>query len=90
VANHTNLACCPSLFGEFAPRRQIVGQLADAARESRPNLNKLFITGFAENALLNNGQLEPGMSVMTKPLAVPPGRLLRCSGMFTPLKSKTL
>ncbi|ABE40313.1 ATP-binding region, ATPase-like [Rhodopseudomonas palustris BisB5] len=45
-------------------------QLADAARESRPNLNVLFITGFAENALLNNGQLEPGMAVLTKPFAV--------------------
>ena len=45
-------------------------QLADAARVSRPNLNVLFITGFAENALLNNGQLEPGMSVLTKPFAV--------------------
>jgi len=45
-------------------------QMADAARQSRPNLKVLFITGFAENALLNNGQLEPGMSVLTKPFAV--------------------
>jgi signal transduction histidine kinase/CheY-like chemotaxis protein len=45
-------------------------QLADAARVARPELNVLFITGFAENALLNNGQLEPGMSVLTKPFAV--------------------
>ncbi|MFT4115558.1 ATP-binding protein [Bradyrhizobium sp.] len=45
-------------------------QLADAGREKRPNLNVLFITGFAENALLNNGQLEPGMAVLTKPFAV--------------------
>jgi hypothetical protein len=29
-----------------------------------------FITGFAENALLNSGQLEPGMSVLTKPFAI--------------------
>jgi hypothetical protein len=42
----------------------------------------LFITGFAESALLNNGQLEPGMTVMTKPLAVTTDRRLRCSGMF--------
>jgi hypothetical protein len=27
-------------------------------------------TGFAENALLNNGQLKPGMSVLTKPFAM--------------------
>ncbi|PZQ51734.1 MAG: hybrid sensor histidine kinase/response regulator [Novosphingobium pentaromativorans] len=45
-------------------------QMADAARVHRPDLKVLFITGFAENALLNNGQLEPGMSVLTKPFAV--------------------
>lgn len=45
-------------------------QMADAARESRPDLKVLFITGYAENALLNSGQLEPGMSVLTKPFAV--------------------
>ena len=45
-------------------------QMADAARVSRPDLKVMFITGFAENALLNNGQLEPGMSVLTKPFAV--------------------
>lgn len=45
-------------------------QMADAARVRRPDLKVLFITGFAENALLNNGQLEPGMSVLTKPFAV--------------------
>ncbi|WP_439817355.1 ATP-binding protein [Zavarzinia sp. CC-PAN008] len=45
-------------------------QLADAGRTHRPDLKVLFITGYAENALLNNGQLEPGMSVMTKPFRV--------------------
>jgi PAS domain S-box-containing protein len=45
-------------------------QMADAARVTRPGLEVLFITGFAENALLNDGQLEPGMSVLTKPFAV--------------------
>ncbi len=45
-------------------------QLADAARAKRPDLHVLFITGFAENALLNNGQLEPGMAVLTKPFAI--------------------
>ncbi|PCD02687.1 hybrid sensor histidine kinase/response regulator [Sphingomonas spermidinifaciens] len=45
-------------------------QLADAARARRPGLHVLFITGFAENALLNNGQLEPGMQVLTKPFAI--------------------
>lgn len=42
-------------------------QLADAAREGRPDLKILFITGYAENAVLNHGHLEQGMQVMTKP-----------------------
>ena len=45
-------------------------QMAEAARMSRPDLKVLFITGYAENALLNHGQLEPGMSVLTKPFAI--------------------
>ncbi|MEN5145579.1 ATP-binding protein [Brevundimonas diminuta] len=42
-------------------------QLADAAREHRPELSVLFITGYAENAVVGNGQLEAGMHIMTKP-----------------------
>jgi CheY-like chemotaxis protein len=42
-------------------------QLADAARLARPTLPVLFITGYAENAVLNHGHLQPGMLVMTKP-----------------------
>jgi PAS domain S-box-containing protein len=45
-------------------------QLADAGRALHPNLKVLFITGYAENAAVGNGQLEPGMQVMTKPFAV--------------------
>jgi CheY-like chemotaxis protein len=45
-------------------------QLAEAARAARPGLPVLFITGYAENALVGNGQLEPGVQVMTKPFAV--------------------
>lgn len=42
-------------------------QLADAVREQRPDLNVLFVTGYAENAVLNHGHLDRGMQVMTKP-----------------------
>lgn len=42
-------------------------QVADAARDIRPGLNVLFITGYAENAVLNHGHLEPGMQIVTKP-----------------------
>jgi PAS domain S-box-containing protein len=42
-------------------------QMADAGRVSRPDLRVLFITGYAENAAVGNGQLAPGMAVLTKP-----------------------
>ena len=45
-------------------------QMADAGRVKRPNLNVLFITGYAENAALGNGQLSVGMTVMTKPFSM--------------------
>ena len=45
-------------------------QIADAARVRRPGLKVLFITGYAENAALGNGYLDPGMSVVTKPFAM--------------------
>jgi CheY-like chemotaxis protein len=45
-------------------------QLADAARQLRPELRILFITGYAENAVVGNGHLEPGMAVLAKPFAM--------------------
>jgi PAS domain S-box-containing protein len=45
-------------------------QVADAARALRPGLKVLFITGYAENAVVGNGHLDPGMAVMTKPFAM--------------------
>ena len=45
-------------------------QVADAARAMRPGLKVLFITGYAENAVLSHGHLEPGMHVLTKPFAM--------------------
>jgi signal transduction histidine kinase len=45
-------------------------QLADAARVTRPELKVLFITGYAENAIIGNGQLAPGMRVLTKPFVM--------------------
>ncbi|KSV63821.1 hypothetical protein N185_35825 [Sinorhizobium sp. GW3] len=42
-------------------------QLADAVRVQRPGLNVLFVTGYAENAVLNHGHLDHGMEVVTKP-----------------------
>lgn len=45
-------------------------QMVDAAREKRRTLKVLFITGYAENAALNNGHLHPGMHVLTKPFGM--------------------
>ncbi len=45
-------------------------QVADAGRALRPGLKVLFITGYAENAVLSHGHLDPGMQVMTKPFAM--------------------
>ncbi len=45
-------------------------QVADAARQLRPGLKILFITGYAENAIINHGHLQPGMEVLTKPFPV--------------------
>ncbi|UPG74822.1 PAS domain-containing protein (plasmid) [Roseomonas gilardii subsp. gilardii] len=45
-------------------------QMADAARVGRPDLKVQFITGYAENAVVGDGHLEPGMHVMTKPFAM--------------------
>lgn len=45
-------------------------QMADAGRLVRPDLKVLFITGYAESALLNEGELGAGMSILTKPFAI--------------------
>ena len=45
-------------------------QVADAARVIRPELKVLFITGYAENAVLSQGHLDAGMHVLTKPFAM--------------------
>jgi CheY-like chemotaxis protein len=45
-------------------------QVADAARLQRPDLKILFMTGYAENAAINNGILSPGMQMITKPFAM--------------------
>ena len=45
-------------------------QVADIARATRPGLRVLFVTGYAENAAVGAGYLEPGMQVVTKPFAM--------------------
>jgi CheY-like chemotaxis protein len=45
-------------------------QVADAAQSLHPGLKVLFITGYAENAAVGNGHLEPGMELLTKPFTM--------------------
>ncbi|MBL4835667.1 MAG: PAS domain-containing protein [Pseudomonas sp.] len=45
-------------------------QMADAARMFRPDLKVLFITGYAENSIVGNGHLAPGMAMLTKPFSI--------------------
>lgn len=45
-------------------------QIADAALSFCPRLKVLFITGYAENAVIGNGQLAPNMALITKPFAM--------------------
>jgi DNA-binding response OmpR family regulator len=44
--------------------------VADGGRVTRSDLKVLFMTGYAENAALASGFLEPGMSMITKPFAM--------------------
>lgn len=45
-------------------------QVADAARELRPDLKVMFVTGYAETAVLSNGHLDSGMQIVTKPFEI--------------------
>jgi signal transduction histidine kinase len=45
-------------------------QLADAARQHRPGLKVLFVTGYAETAAVGDGHLDAGMQTMTKPFTL--------------------
>ncbi|WP_024694671.1 response regulator [Pseudomonas syringae] len=44
-------------------------QLAEIARQLRPDLKVLFITGYAEHAAVRAGFLDTGMQMITKPFA---------------------
>ena len=45
-------------------------QLADAGLQLHPGLNVLFITGYAEAAVLRDGDLGARMAVLTKPFTL--------------------
>jgi CheY-like chemotaxis protein len=41
--------------------------LADEAKRRRPALRVLFTTGYARNAIVHDGRLDPGVQLITKP-----------------------
>jgi PAS domain S-box-containing protein len=43
--------------------------LAQEARARRPELRILFTTGYARNAIVHHGRLDPGVELITKPFA---------------------
>jgi len=45
-------------------------QVADVARLSQPGLKVLFITGYAEKAVMGDARLGPGMALLTKPFTM--------------------
>jgi PAS domain S-box-containing protein len=45
-------------------------QLADAALSGRADLKVLFITGYAEKAVIGDGSLKPPMYILTKPFSL--------------------
>jgi DNA-binding NtrC family response regulator len=45
-------------------------QLADYARERRPDLRVLFMTGYAEGAAVRSEFLDPGMALIAKPFSI--------------------
>ena len=44
-------------------------QLSEAARRKRPDLKVLFTTGYARNAIVHDGRLDPGIELVTKPFS---------------------
>jgi PAS domain S-box-containing protein len=42
-------------------------QLAEEARKRNPTLKILFTTGYARNAIVHDGRLDPGVELLTKP-----------------------
>jgi PAS domain S-box-containing protein len=45
-------------------------QLADAAKQRRPDLKVIFTTGYTQNAVVHNGVLDAGVALLTKPFTL--------------------
>ena len=45
-------------------------QLAEEARRRCPELRVLFTTGYARNAIVHHGRLDPGVELISKPYSL--------------------
>jgi PAS domain S-box-containing protein len=65
LENHPEVAL---LFTDLGLPGGVNGrQLADAARKLRPDLKILFTSGYARNAIVHDGRLDPGVVLIPKP-----------------------
>jgi len=62
-------------------------RVPDAGRAALPGLKVLFITEHAENALVGNSPLEPGMPMLAKPFAC---QTVRDGGVCQRIKELTI
>jgi CheY-like chemotaxis protein len=44
-------------------------QLAEQAARRKPGIKVLYTTGYAHNAIVHNGRLDPGVHLLTKPFS---------------------
>ena len=44
-------------------------QLADSVKPHHPAMRVLFMTGYSRNAIVHQGRLDPGVSLIQKPLS---------------------
>jgi PAS domain S-box-containing protein len=51
------------------PSGMMGNHLAEQARAIRPDLKVLFTTGYARNAIVHHGRLDPGVELITKPFS---------------------
>jgi CheY-like chemotaxis protein len=43
-------------------------QLADALQAKKPSVKVLYVTGYSRNAIVHQGRLDPGLTMLQKPL----------------------
>jgi PAS domain S-box-containing protein len=67
LSNHPDIC---ALFTDVGLPGGMNGRLlAEEARKQRPDLRILFTTGYARNAIVHEGRLDPGVNLITKPFS---------------------